>query len=88
MRIPKIRGLIDRRVLVNFRVDPEVLSRVCPSPFRPQIVEGFGIAGICLIRLKHLRPVRFPACLGIASENAAHRIAVQWEANGGTQAGV
>lgn len=88
MRIPTIRGLIDRRVLVNFRVDPDVLSRVCPSPFRPQTVNGYGVAGICLIRLKHIRPKLFPSFLGISSENAAHRIAVQWDANGVTQTGV
>ncbi len=88
MRIPTIRGSIDRRVLVNFRVDPDVLSRVCPSPFRPQIVNGFGIAGICLIRLKHIRPRLFPTLVGISSENAAHRIAVEWDADGITQNGV
>ena len=88
MRIPTIRGLIDRRVLVNFRVDLEVLSRVCPSPFRPQIVNGYGVAGICLIRLKHIRPKFLPSPFGISSENAAHRIAVEWDANGSTQSGV
>ena len=88
MRIPTIRGLIDRRVLVNFRVDPEVLSRVCPSPFRPQIVNGYGVAGICLIRLKQIRPKRLPSFIGITSENAAHRIAVQWDADGVAQTGV
>ena len=88
MRIPTIRGVIDRRVLVNFRVDPDVLARVCPAPFRPQIVNGFGIAGICLIRLKSIRPKLFPAWLGIASENAAHRIAVEWDVDGITQSGV
>jgi len=61
MRIPTIRGLIDRRVLVNFRVDPHVLSTVLPAPFRPQIVNGFGIAGICLIRLRHVQPKFLPS---------------------------
>ena len=88
MRIPTIQGLIDRRVLVNFRVDPDVLSRVCPSPFRPQTVNGFGVAGICLIRLKHIRPRILPSFLGISSENAAHRIAVEWDSNGVTKTGV
>ena len=88
MRIPTIRGLIDRRVLVNFRVDPQVLARVCPAPFRPQTVNGFGVAGICLIRLKQIRPKAFPAFLGIGSENAAHRIAVEWDKDGVTQTGV
>ncbi len=88
MRIPTIRGLIDRRVLVNFRVDPGVLARVCPSPFRPQLVNGFGVAGICMIRLKHIRPKLLPSFFGISSENAAHRIAVEWDANGVTETGV
>lgn len=88
MRLPTIRGIIDRRVLVNFRVDPATLSKILPAPFRPQIVAGFGIAGICLIRLKQLRPQRFPGWLGIGSENAAHRIAVQWDTDGGSRTGV
>ena len=46
VRIPTIRGLIDRRILANFRVDPDVLSTVLPAPFRPQIFNGFGVAGI------------------------------------------
>ncbi|PHQ31861.1 DUF2071 domain-containing protein [Rhodopirellula bahusiensis] len=88
MRIPAIRGIIDRRVLVNFRVDARVLARICPPPFRPQTVDGFGVAGICLIRLKSIRPKRLPAWVGIASENAAHRIAVEWDVEGVTRSGV
>ena len=88
MRIPIIRGLIDRRVLVNFRVDAEVLALLCPKPFRPQIVSGYGVAGICLIRLKRIRPKFLPAFIGISSENAAHRIAVEWDSKEGTRTGV
>lgn len=88
MRIPAIRGVIDRRMLVNFRVDPDVLASVCPAPFRPQLVNGSGVAGICLIRLTKIRPKFLPSSLGISSENAAHRIAVQWDANDETKTGV
>lgn len=88
MRIPAIRGIIDRRVLVNFRVDAEVLSKLCPAPFRPQLVNGVGMAGICLIRLKHIRPKLLPSFFGISSENAAHRIAVEWDEAAGVQTGV
>ncbi|MDX1929126.1 MAG: DUF2071 domain-containing protein [Pirellulaceae bacterium] len=88
MRIPTIRGLIDRRLLVNFRVDAAVLTRVCPAPFRPQIVHGYGVAGICLIRLKHIRLKYLPPFVGISSENAAHRIAVQWDSEDTTRTGV
>lgn len=88
MRIPTIRGLIDRRVLANFRVDPDVLADILPAPFRPQLVEGYGIAGICLIRLKQLRPRFLPSLIGISSENAAHRVAVEWDIEGTPRTGV
>ena len=82
MKIPVIRGIIERRILVNFSVDPTALARVIPAPFRPKLVHGKGMAGVCLIRLAHIRPKYFPAFVGISSENAAHRIAVEWERNG------
>ena len=59
-----------------------------PEPFEPQTVEGYGIGGICLIRLRDLRPRGLPASLGVASENAAHRIAIEWEEDGQRRTGV
>jgi hypothetical protein len=88
MRIPIIRGTIDRRILVNYRVAPDALAAVLPEPFRPQVVKGFGIAGVCLIRLTRIRPRYVPGLLGVSSENAAHRIAVEWEAGDATRTGV
>lgn len=88
MRLPVIRGIIDRRILANYRVDPDVLAMQLPKPFRPQMVNGFGIAGICLIRLKSVRPNTLPSWMGISSENAAHRIAVEWDEGDQVHAGV
>jgi hypothetical protein len=88
MQIPVIRGIIDRRILVNFRVDAAVLARLLPAPFRPKLVNGAGMAGVCLIRLKDIRPRFLPAFLGISSENAAHRIAVEWDQDGEAMEGV
>jgi hypothetical protein len=88
MRIPVIRGVIDRRILVNFRVDPDVLARALPHPFRPKLIHGVGMAGVCLIRLKQVRPRWLPAVLGVSSENAAHRVAVCWEQDGQPREGV
>ena len=88
MRIPVIRGIIDRRILVNYRVDPKVLEKILPAPFRPKLVNGAGMAGVCLIRLKHIRPRYLPSFIGISSENAAHRIAVEWEQDGQQREGV
>jgi hypothetical protein len=89
MRLPIVRGLIRRRLLVNFRVDAEVMRQFLPAPFRPKLHRGYAIAGICLIRLEQIRPKWLPRFLGISSENAAHRIAVLWDDSvGGEREGV
>lgn len=88
MRLPTIQGVIARRVLVNYRVDVAVLQRLVPAPFRVKAVAGFGIAGVCLIRLANMRPRFWPAALGFGSENAAHRIAVEWDTVDGVREGV
>jgi hypothetical protein len=88
MRLPHIEGRIERRLLVNYRVEPEAIARVLPKPFRPQLVGDAAIAGICLIRLGDMRPLRFPRRMGLTSENAAHRVAVEWDTPTGTQTGV
>ncbi len=88
MRLPAIRGNIDRRILVNYRVDAEVAARLLPAPFRPKLAGGYAMAGICLIRLKQIRPAFFPIPMGIGSENAAHRFAVEWDDRGQRKEGV
>lgn len=85
MRLPAIHGLIRRRLLVNYRVDPAVMRSFLPEPFRPKLHGGYAIAGICLIRLEAVRPIWLPPAFGISSENAAHRIAVRWEDPSGEQ---
>src|SRR5207245_1394241 len=55
----------------------------------PKLVRGFGMAGICLIRLSGIRPKFWPRWLGgIRSENAAHRTAVVWDDGGMEREGV
>jgi Uncharacterized conserved protein (COG2071) len=88
MKIPVIRGVIDRRILVNYHVDPSVLAPLLPAPFRPKVIRAVGMVGICLIRLKGVRPTFLPSWFGISSENAAHRTAVQWDDNGTVREGV
>jgi len=79
---------MERRVLVNYRVDPTVLAALLPAPFRPALVDGHGIAGICLLRLAAVRPAGLPDAVGMTSENAAHRIAVRWDSADGPVNGV
>jgi hypothetical protein len=87
-QLPVVAGTIERRMLVNFRCEPGVLHALLPAPFRPKLIHGCGMAGICLIRLGGLRPNFLPAFAGLTSENAAHRIAVEWDDDGTTREGV
>src|SRR5438132_10393387 len=80
---------IRRRLLLNYRVAPEKLQPLLPAGFRPQLVEGHAIAGVCLIWLDQVRPDFARALpLGLQSQNAAHRVAVEWDTPEGTARGV
>lgn len=83
MKIPTIHGVIERRMLVNYIAEPSIVEKILPKPFRPKLFEGKAVVGICLIRLKDIKPKGLPDCIGINSENGAHRIAVEW--NEGTE---
>ena len=88
MKLPAIEGLIRRRILVNFRVDPDVLRPMVPEAFQIKTVKGYGMAGICLIRLEQVRPKSLSGRVGISSDNVAYRVAVRWESHGQTHDGV
>jgi hypothetical protein len=81
-------GDVERRLLVNYRIDPDVVASLLPAPFRPHVVNGYAVAGICLIRLGSMRPAGLPARVGLTSESAAHRFAVVWDTPDGPQTGV
>lgn len=88
MKIPTIHGYIDRRILINFTADPKTVEKIIPFPFRPKTYYDKAIVGICLIRLKNIKPKGLPDFIGVNSENGAHRIAVEWDENGETKTGV
>jgi len=88
MRQPRLSSVVERRLLVNYRVAPDTAARLLPQPLRPQLVHGHAVAGICLLRLGSVRPVRAPKAFGLRSENAAHRIAVEWDGPDGVETGV
>ena len=88
MRLPTIQGTIRRRILANFRIDSDVMQSQLPARFTPKLHQGFAVAGICMIRLEHIRPKLMPQVVGVDSENAAHRVAVLWEEDGRTNEGV
>jgi hypothetical protein len=73
LKMPVLGGWIDRRILVNYRVNPEVVQKLLPPHLEPLIVKGYASGGICLLRLRGLGVTHSPALLRINSENAAHR---------------
>lgn len=84
----RISSDIERRLLVNYRADPDVITPLLPRGLRPQLVNGWALVGICLIRLGDLRPSPLPAVVGITTENAAHRIAVERDTRQGARPAV
>jgi hypothetical protein len=72
----EVTGVIDHRILLNFRIDPEVMKRNLPKEFTPKVVNGYAIGGICQVSLSEMRAKGMPSVLGTGSHNAAHRIAV------------
>lgn len=88
MRRTGLTSVVERRLLVNYRLAPEVAAGLLPTGLRPQLVRGHAVAGICLLRLGGVRPSWAPKAVGLRTENAAHRIAVEWDAPGGVRTGV
>lgn len=73
-----IKGIIERRILINYRISPDTLAGILPEPFQPKLVKGYGMGGICLIRFKKMRPKGLPEFMGTSSENGTHRLCVEW----------
>ncbi|MFF5791000.1 DUF2071 domain-containing protein [Paeniglutamicibacter sp. NPDC012692] len=88
MKMPTLDATISRRLLVNYRLDPEVAQSLLPSGLRPRLVGDAAVGGICLLRLSAVRPQWIGANVGWSAENAAHRIAVEWDDESGTRNGV
>ena len=69
MEMPVLNGIIDRRMLINYRVHPYVVKALLPEHLDPLIINGFASAGICLLRLKNIGVKHSPSFLRITSEN-------------------
>lgn len=80
--------VIERRLLVSYRIDPGRVDPLLPRPFRPQLVNGHAVGGVCFIRMGDLRPARLPRAAGMTTENVAHRFAVEWDDEHGSHVGV
>jgi hypothetical protein len=84
---PAVRGIITRRILVNYRVEVGTLDTVLPEPFEGREVgeSGKGIGTVSFSRIEKARPRFAPEALGISFESAAHRVSAVREKNGVTE---
>ncbi|WNJ16071.1 DUF2071 domain-containing protein [Pontibacter sp. G13] len=88
MQISAVEGWMERRLMIHYRVDAGVLKAMLPAPFRPRLVDGYGIAGVDLIRQRQMRIKGFPRKVGMNSDLALHRFSVEWSEMGRTRTGV
>lgn len=88
IRMPKFRSMVQHRMLINYRVDADVARTLVPEGMRPQLVNGYAVAGICHIVQSRLRPSWLAAPVGMGVEGTAHRISIEWDDETGTHAGV
>ena len=81
---PAVRGVVERRLLVNYRVGLGTLETVLSGPFRGREVgeSGMGIGSICITKVENARPRFAPGFLGIPVETATHRIYARVEGSG------
>ncbi len=87
MRPPRLAAVVERRLLINYRADPDVVAPLLPDRLRPQLVDGAAVVGVCFMRLGRLRPLGWPSVVSLSSESAAHRIAVEWDSGGSDSGG-
>jgi uncharacterized protein YqjF (DUF2071 family) len=71
----EVKGIIDHRILLNYRIDPKIMQKNLPDEFKPKIINGYAVGGICQVSLSEMRPKGLPNILGAKSHNVAHRIA-------------
>lgn len=83
---PAVRGIITRRILVNYSVDLGELDAVLPEPFRGREVgeSGKGIGTVSFARIENARPRLAPEAVGVSFESVTHRISAVRETEDGS----
>lgn len=86
--LTSMEGTIAHRLLLNHTADPAAVAPLLPSGLRPQLVDGDALIGVCVLRLRGLRPAGLPRWTSVTTDAAAHRVAVEWDGPEGTEVGV
>ncbi|NUP51820.1 MAG: hypothetical protein HOW97_31550 [Catenulispora sp.] len=85
---PTVIATIARRVLLTYALDPDAAAALLPPPFRPDLSLGPALGGVCLLRLRAVRPALLPLRAGLTMESVAHRMSVEWDTPDGIATGV
>lgn len=86
--IEDVKGVIARRVLITYRIDPVVVSEILPAPMRPKLYERYAIGGVSLIRHHDLQTDFAPFFRLDVTEGAEYHFAVEFDEDGKTRSGV
>ncbi|MDZ7687624.1 MAG: DUF2071 domain-containing protein [Halobacteriales archaeon] len=76
---PAVRGFVESRLLVNYRVDVETLESFLPEPFRAREVgeTGVGVGTVCFTSVEEARPRVLPESVGVSFRTVTHRVHVE-----------
>jgi len=88
MLFNSVSGLCERRLILNWRVDPELVVKHLPRPFRPRLVNGKAIVGVDILKLANMRLTGLPGFTGFSTENAVDRVSVEWDEGGAVVKGL
>jgi hypothetical protein len=77
MIVSGVPAHFERRIVLNYRIDPAIASRAMPPPFRPHLESGWAIGGLCIA---HLRPAVPRFVRSVVS--VAHRFVVETPGGG------
>jgi hypothetical protein len=78
MRLPTIQGVYSQAQPRQLSHRPQIMQRHLPSRYQAQVHDGFAVAGICLIRLEHIRPKLMPGIIGSVAKTPH----IVWPSNG------
>lgn len=85
--VPVLRGTVDRRLVVTYRLDPAAAAGAVPDRFRPRTRDGHALGSLLLLRIRGLRPRGLPDRAGTTHHHALHRVAVEWSEGGRERTG-
>jgi hypothetical protein len=72
-----VKARMEQRYIFNYRIKPEELAKKLPVPWlEPQVVNGWSVVSFCILWLKNLSVVPFPAVGNMETISCAYRIGV------------